>query len=490
MALIFSEGFENSRTVASKNSSNLPDVWQFTDQNSSYFSVSNNGRTGLYGALLSSESSGSSAKLSFFLTPFTVTGTQLFFGFAVKDLSTARGTAGTTLPRNFLRLFNAASESLFSLVVEKETTGDTAMKLQVITGTNTVTAEYTLTEIPVTFNGTGASAYLSISNWLYFEVKLDFNANTLALRAQGMPVFKTGTTSNETSLPSGTLAMVSDPVKGTIPNLNSIQFCAETNVNSMYLDDFYILDNTGTTDLVATLATGTALVTLTTGTTANLFAGQALTKTSGIGAFGATPTVLSVQSATQFTASVNHATAGEITFSAGGTGEIPKSFLGPCKIYTPNFSYNTFGANEFWGTSGSAWWSALTSNDQDNSYVSSGTVGKKQLLTFAQTSPGNNAAITINDDEYIAGVQLTSVIRRTSLDSAVRPVYKSAVNTYTPFGPATPITNELYATKVFVAQKNPVTTAVWEATDVFDLEDVINKSFGLEIVDPATLPSS
>jgi hypothetical protein len=113
MALIFSEGFENSRTVASKNSSNLPDVWQFTDQNSSYFSVSNNGRTGLYGALLSSESSGSSAKLSFFLTPFTVTGTQLFFGFAVKDLSTARGTAGTTLPRNFLRLFNAASESLF-----------------------------------------------------------------------------------------------------------------------------------------------------------------------------------------------------------------------------------------------------------------------------------------------------------------------------------------------------------------------------------------
>lgn len=72
------------------------------------------------------------------------------------------------------------------------------------------------------------------------------------------------------------------------------------------------------TGLVATLATGTALVTLTTGTTANLFAGQTLTKTTGAGAFGATPTVLSIQSATQFTVSVNHATAGAITFSADG----------------------------------------------------------------------------------------------------------------------------------------------------------------------------
>lgn len=71
--------------------------------------------------------------------------------------------------------------------------------------------------------------------------------------------------------------------------------------------------------LTATLATGTAVVTLTAGSTANLFAGQTLTKTSGAGAFGATPTVLSIQSATQFTVSVNHATAGAITFSADGT---------------------------------------------------------------------------------------------------------------------------------------------------------------------------
>jgi hypothetical protein len=75
---------------------------------------------------------------------------------------------------------------------------------------------------------------------------------------------------------------------------------------------------TAVTGLVATLATGTVLVTLTTGTTAGLIPGQALTKTSGAGAFGASPVIASIESLTQFTASVNHATLGSITFNVGG----------------------------------------------------------------------------------------------------------------------------------------------------------------------------
>lgn len=74
----------------------------------------------------------------------------------------------------------------------------------------------------------------------------------------------------------------------------------------------------GVAGLVATLATGTAVVTLTTGTTAGLIPGQALTKSAGTGVFGASPVIATINSSTQFTASVNHATAGSITFDAGG----------------------------------------------------------------------------------------------------------------------------------------------------------------------------
>jgi hypothetical protein len=74
----------------------------------------------------------------------------------------------------------------------------------------------------------------------------------------------------------------------------------------------------GVAGLIATLATGTAVVTLTTGTTRGLIPGQALTKSAGTGVFGTTPVIATIDSLTQFTASVNHATAGSITFDAGG----------------------------------------------------------------------------------------------------------------------------------------------------------------------------
>ena len=63
----------------------------------------------------------------------------------------------------------------------------------------------------------------------------------------------------------------------------------------------------------ATLTSGVATVTVS--DTTGLLAGQTITKISGAGAFGASATVLSVQSSTQFTASVDHATSGSIVFS-------------------------------------------------------------------------------------------------------------------------------------------------------------------------------
>lgn len=74
----------------------------------------------------------------------------------------------------------------------------------------------------------------------------------------------------------------------------------------------------GTTGLVATLALGAYTVTLSTGTTANLFVGQSLLKQAGggAGAFGTSPIITSINSPTQFTVNVAHATAGSITFDA------------------------------------------------------------------------------------------------------------------------------------------------------------------------------
>jgi hypothetical protein len=76
------------------------------------------------------------------------------------------------------------------------------------------------------------------------------------------------------------------------------------------------------TGFVATLSTGTAIITLTTGTTNGLIPGMALTKTGGAGVFGASPVILTVDSLTQITASVQHDTLGSINFDIGGVTDL------------------------------------------------------------------------------------------------------------------------------------------------------------------------
>ena len=85
----------------------------------------------------------------------------------------------------------------------------------------------------------------------------------------------------------------------------------------------YSVPSKKTTGLQATLATGTDVVTLTTGSTATLSIGQRLNKVSGTGAFNASGvTIKSITSDTVFTVATsagttaNHATAGNITFEA------------------------------------------------------------------------------------------------------------------------------------------------------------------------------
>jgi hypothetical protein len=98
------------------------------------------------------------------------------------------------------------------------------------------------------------------------------------------------------------------------------------------------------TGLVATLATGTNSVTLTTGTTSNMEVGQLLTKTSGAGAFGNSGVVYvkAITNSTVFTVGLadttaqNHATLGSITFSAGATATLSLDSTDP--LYGTGYS--------------------------------------------------------------------------------------------------------------------------------------------------------
>ena len=106
-------------------------------------------------------------------------------------------------------------------------------------------------------------------------------------------------------------------VKGNIVNTGSTVTVNSTTltVTDKNIELGVITPKTG---LVATLATGTANITLTTGTTEGMIPGQALTKTSGTGVFGASARIATITSLTTLTATVNHATAGSITFTASG----------------------------------------------------------------------------------------------------------------------------------------------------------------------------
>jgi hypothetical protein len=90
------------------------------------------------------------------------------------------------------------------------------------------------------------------------------------------------------------------------------------------------------TGRVATLSTGTAVVTFTTGNTTGLVAGQTLYKTAGIGEFGTTfledSKIATIDSLTQVTMSTNHAVAGSITFNSLG-------------ILPSQLSFSNVGAN-------------------------------------------------------------------------------------------------------------------------------------------------
>lgn len=126
------------------------------------------------------------------------------------------------------------------------------------------------------------------------------------------------------------------------------------NVNSILVDDKNIeMGSVGQIlGVTATLSTGTAVVTVTSaGGTSGMIPGQTLTKTAGTGAFGASATILSVDSSTQFTASVNHSVAGAITFTVGAATDVTADGGGITLKGTTDKTFNWVDATDAWTSS-------------------------------------------------------------------------------------------------------------------------------------------
>lgn len=395
MALIFCEGFEDSRTVASNVVSNLPDIWTYVtgSQGTSAFSATASARSGYAGSSLVSNAT-TTPKLRFLMGQFgNATNKSIFVGFGVINLLSIAATRGTTNPSRFVTILDDTGAEVLQISVKKETQGDTEMRL-IVERAGVQFAEYVLTNVTVTAAGTGTTAYYNLASWTYFEFKIDLVNNVFGLRANGIPKPVNGTVNSDVTYTPAITAISAIQIHGS----------ANTAAN-MSIDDFYVVDSTGSSPM--------------------------------------------------------------------------NTFLGPSRVLMPNYGTTALAAADMWSSS---WNSNLTSNDGDTTYVGAGTTGSRQMITLNTTQVGNNAAYAVAGDEFIAAVQLNTVLRKTNLDNYVRPVYKSGTTTYTYFGAARTINNLDYASNIFIAEKNPVTSSTWAAADVQDTEDVINRSFGLEIV--------
>lgn len=184
-------------------------------------------------------------------------------------------------------------------------------------------------------NGTGGGALLSSgkatgTNIVGTDTIIEAGVGTGTGRS-GLIIFKTGPagTTGSTRNPLSTVLTLTEfglDVPGDIVINGSLTVngtSTTVNSNTLTVDDknIEIGSVSAKTGLQATLSTGTAVINLTSGTTVGLIPGMALTKTAGAGVFGASPRVLSIQNTTQFTATVNHATAGAITFTVEGASD-------------------------------------------------------------------------------------------------------------------------------------------------------------------------
>lgn len=474
MALIFCEGFNEFRLINGRDYPQL-DVW--TVGSGTVNEVT--GRSGPTAIQLDAVNTGTQTKLQLDLSSFgSQAGKKLYVGFAVENLASLVAARGTTAPRRLVTFLNPAGAEVLQVDVKKETSTDLNMKFGV-SQTGTQFAEYTLTNLyPTSETPTSTSPAQVFRDWLYVEFEIDLVNNTFALRVNGIPKFVTSTTNNLSTFPTA------------ISDIATLQFHGTVGFNTV-IDDFYIADSFAAAGLQATLSAGSAVVDLVnSGSTLGLTVGQPISVVAGsVGAFNASgATIASISDSARFVVDANHATSGSVTFNViDNSASGANSWYGACRILTPriNPAATFLTATEYWSTNSDT---KLADNDGDatDSYVVTGTVGKKQLISCSNLDRYGQP-ITISEEEYIAAVQLNTVIRKTNQNTAVKPVYKSNTNTYYYPGASVTITDLEYKTRLFISPKNPATNTTWELSNIVDssASNSVYNGFGVEIVAPS-----
>jgi uncharacterized protein (DUF1800 family) len=203
------------------------------------------------------------------------TGTNTFTADTTSTLST------DTYDIELLPLYHRPLSAVFSVM---STSSDTVFTVDYATFPTLVATTST------SVVGRGGSGYISSSPAVYGGVNQGMAMNTAA---------------HEYSLPKIALKWITgdpDKIEGAAA-LDGVVYIPSRSIS-----------------LNATLVANTNTVTLTGGSTGELYVGQPLSKISGTGVFGTDTTVASIKDFDEFTVSINHKTAGAVVFKGTATG--------------------------------------------------------------------------------------------------------------------------------------------------------------------------
>ena len=301
-------------------------------------------------------------------TALTFTGTNIgsnpYYGditIAVNNVDSASGTAPYTnlgaasFDQNYFSVGTNTSGTQGQVTLLQSYTGGTYQnKLNAKTlGPNSYTYDYFLNPNNLTSpvlsykGGTGLTSY-NLGDIVYAGTGANapnYTLSTLAIGLANQVLTSSGTApqwSSSLSL-AGSLTIAGNlVVNGTTTTVNS---------STISIDDVQIdLGNaSAVTGLSATIATGNKTITL--ASTAGLIPGMTVTKTSGTGAFGASPVIASVDSSTQITLNVFHSVSGSIVFSASGYSDVTANGGGLNLYGTTNKTLTWSSSNSSWNSS-------------------------------------------------------------------------------------------------------------------------------------------
>ena len=131
--------------------------------------------------------------------------------------------------------------------------------------------------------------------------------------------------------------------------------------------------------------------------TSGLIVGQALTKTTGTGAFGTNPIIDSIVSATQFTVTPVHAITGSIVFSVSGATDITADTGGITLKGATNKTFNWLNATSSWTSSENLDIVTGKTYKINNVAVLSATTLGSSVVNSSLTSVGTLADLTVTN---------------------------------------------------------------------------------------------